>query len=516
MSKRHLILASIWVLPLLVWFEVGLAGTTVDTAWVRRYNDPRSWVDEAWALALDDSGNVYVTGFSYDSTMDADYLTIKYNSDGDKVWTSRYNGTSDSNDVAFAIAADHSGNVLVSGYSFGSGTYEDYATVKYDPDGHELWVERYNGPGNFTDQAVAMEVDGAGNVYLTGVSYGDGTSGDYATIKYDAGGDIVWLRRYDGPASGWDEALAITVDDIGNVYVTGGSRGVGTSSDFATIKYDPAGDTLWVRRYNGVADGWDFGHAITLDDFNNVYVNGWSGSHPNSDYATIKYDSNGNELWVGIYNGPGSENDYSNDIAVDDYGNVYVTGRSWGEGTQYDYATVKYTADGTEEWARRYNGPGNAEDIACGIALDGAGNVYVTGNASGSGTYDDYVTIRYSPDGDQIWVTAYDGPGNYYDVPQALKVSNSGDIYVTGRSSGNYWDYATIKYSQSFSRGDVDGNGSIDIGDIIYLLNYLYRGGSPPEPQETGDCNCTGFIDIGDVVYLINYLFRSGPPPCEG
>src|SRR5574341_2530523 len=88
------------------------------------------------------------------------------------------------------------------------------------------WVRRYNGRGNGVDSATALAVDDSGNVYVTGGSFGNGTFLDYATIKYGSNGNILWVRTYDGPASGDDIATAIEVDGKGNVYVTGTSDGV--------------------------------------------------------------------------------------------------------------------------------------------------------------------------------------------------------------------------------------------------------------------------------------------------
>ncbi len=82
-------------------------------------------------------------------------------------------------------------------------------------------------------------------------------------------------------------------------------------------------------------------------------------------------------------------------IALDNSGNIYVTGMSYGSATDLDYATVKYDSSGVEQWVTRYNGPGNDDDIAWAIALDNSGNVYVTGESVGSGTYVDYATIKY-------------------------------------------------------------------------------------------------------------------------
>ncbi|MDH5185608.1 MAG: SBBP repeat-containing protein, partial [candidate division WOR-3 bacterium] len=167
------------------------------------------------------------------------YATIKYGSDGEEKWVRRYNGPENSYDEAYAIAVDDSGNVYVTGKSY--ATNYDYATIKYNPEGNSLWVRTYKGPGNGIDVAQAIAVDDSGNVYVTGRSTGSGTGNDYATIKYNPEGDALWVRRYNGPANGSDGAQAIAVDEAGNVYVTGGSTGSGTGCDYATIKYHSAG-----------------------------------------------------------------------------------------------------------------------------------------------------------------------------------------------------------------------------------------------------------------------------------
>src|SRR4029434_9895328 len=105
-------------------------------------------------------------------------------------------------------------------------------------------------------------------------------------------------------------------------------------------------------------------------------------------YATVKYDSFGQEQWVARYNGPGNSDDSANSIAIDSAGNVYVTGTSFGSGIDYDYATVKYDSFGQEQWVARYNGPGNSDDSANSIAIDSAGNVYVTRESLRSRTHE--------------------------------------------------------------------------------------------------------------------------------
>src|SRR4029077_13212896 len=112
------------------------------------------------------------------------------------------------------------------------------------------------------------------------------------------------------------------------------------------------------------------------------------------DYATIKYNSSGQQQWVRRYNGPGNSDDFATAIAVDGAGNVYVTGASPGLGTDVHYATIKYDASGAEQWVARYNEGSSATATA--IDVDSLGNVCVTGTIFGVGTDYDYVTVKYN------------------------------------------------------------------------------------------------------------------------
>ncbi len=235
-----------------------------------------------------------------------------------------------------------------------------YCTILY-AQVDTAWVRRYDAPAHAHEYARAIAVDGAGNVYVTGNSANNENwpyDYDYLTIKYNPDGDTVWVRTYAGPGdpeNNDDYALAIAVDDAGNAYVTGHSPGSGTYDDVVTIKYYPNGDTAWVRRYNGPGNDVDAARAIAVDDMGNVYVTGSSYSAAVSDdYLTIKYDSDGNIVWLITYNGPpGDGGDYSNALALDTAGNIYVTGRSFGGWPPLgldDYLTIKYIqAPGIEE-----------------------------------------------------------------------------------------------------------------------------------------------------------------------
>ncbi len=451
------------VLLFIFFFSLPLFAQSVDTAWVRRYSRFGDRQDAASSIAVDGSGNIYVTGLSYDSLTSYDYATIKYYPNGDTAWLRRYNGPGNSSDYAYAIGLDSSGSVYVTGQSYGAGTSGDYATIKYLSNGDTAWVRRYNGQGNGLDGATALTVDLSGNIYVTGYSLGYLSYFDYATIKYYPNGDTAWVRRYNGVANGNDFAYAVAVDMSGNVYVTGSSEGSGTYTDYVTIKYDSNGDTVWVKGYNGPGNHEDIAYAIAVDSAENVYVTGASdGAGTYSDYATIKYYANGDTSWIRRYNGPGDSADEASDLTIDKAGNIYVTGGSTGSLTKQDYSTIKYLPNGDTAWVRRYNGPGNGDDVALAMTLDNSGNLYVTGQSYGSGTYMDYATLKYYPDGDTAWVERYNGPMNYWDDAYAIAVDGSGKVYVTGESYGigTGLDYATIKYVQPTDvRDENEGNG---------------------------------------------------------
>jgi len=418
-------------------------------AWVARYNGSGKGIDEAEAMDVDDAGNVYVTGYSSGSDALLDYATVKYDSAGQQQWVARYNGPGNSYNIAIAIAVDNEGNIYVTGESVGAGTGFDYATVKYDSGGQQQWVARYNGPGNGGDEATSILVDDAGNVYVTGNSVGSDSSVDYATIKYNSAGQEQWVARYNGPGNGNDYPMGIDIDSVGNVYVTGHSFGAGSGYDYATVKYDSVGQQQWVARYNGPGNGVDEATAIAVDDVGNVYVTGGStGSNTGVDSATIKYNSAGQEQWVARYNGPANLDDFANGVALDGLNNVYVTGTSVSANLHYDYATIKYNAAGQEIWVARYSGTGAGNNEADEIAVDSAGNVYVTGESLGFGSGYDYATIKYNSMGQEQWVARYNGPASGDDFATAIAVDSSDNVYVTGRSSGSgtAFDYATIKY----------------------------------------------------------------------
>jgi uncharacterized delta-60 repeat protein len=439
-----------------------VAESQVTEEWVRRYDGTGNGTDEGHAIAVDTVGNVYVTGASVDGN-NFDYVTIKYNSSGVQQWLARYNGPANGSDVANAIKADTQGNVYVTGWSSPTqfGTNYDYATVKYNSSGLQQWAARYNSPDNLQDKAVALGVDGLGNVYVTGVIQSITSGFDLATIKYDAAGVQQWVQIYSGPAGSpfTDEARALALDGQGNVFVTGRSDSAGR--DIVTIKYSPAGAPQWEARFNtlnGQLNSNDEPYAIAIDSQGSVCVTGYTQpTQTLAKYATIKYSPLGILEWAQTFTGPDTivGINFANAIAIDNLGNTYVTGQSGLDGSVADYATIKYTSNGDRVWAAVYNGTGNLADNPHAITVDAQGNVYVVGESWGNNpNYPNYdcVTIRYNSLGAQDWVARYDGPGSVNDYGYAIAVDNQGRVYVTGQSNqaqtGSNFDYVTIKYSQ--------------------------------------------------------------------
>ncbi|MGH2576048.1 MAG: SBBP repeat-containing protein [Ignavibacteria bacterium] len=450
-------------LPLILFLAINMfSRTCFSQPWIGTYNGPGNGEDRAYAIVIDGSGNTYVTGFCTSLDNGFDFLTIKYNPEGVLQWTNTYNGSGNGEDRAHAITVDGSGNIYVTGYSTGAGSGYDITTVKYTSNGEQLWAARYNGQGNGEDAAYAIVVDGSGNIYVTGYSSREETGCDYCTIKYDSNGNMIWVRIYSGSEEeANDKAYAITVDSPGNIYITGFCVGEETGANYTTIKYNPNGVIQWAAVYNGAANGMDIACGIAVNG-SSIYVTGHSeGEGTGKDYATIKYNSNGEQLWVKRYNGPGNNEDMAYDIAVANNNDVLVTGssRSGSQPGTEDYATIRYQSNGNENWVERYNGTGDNIDIAYSLYLTPSNNsgVYITGTSRSSNLpgSEDMVTIKYIPgNGNISQITRFNGISNSGDFAYDIVVDNNDDIRVAGYTtrtgdmlgtSSNY-DFVTLAY----------------------------------------------------------------------
>ena len=457
-------------------------GGVLAEAWSASYNGSSYNYDEASDMKVDDTGNVYVTGRSYNGN-NYDFATVKYNSAGVQQWVKRYNGGS--GDEAVAIALDTAGNIYVTGRSYTAGQY-NYTTVKYlaannnSGTGQEAWVATYDNAGN-DDEPVAIAVDGGGNVTVTGKS-GNGSDDDYATVKYSTGGGEMWVQRYDG--GGADEAIALGLDSDGNAYVTG--RTQSGSTDITTIRYaSNDGHADWTTTYNSGNN--EFAAALTVrgdGSSGKVYVTGRQRGGALDDIVTLEYDTAGGaQQWVSTYQT--ASYDMPAAITSDSGGNVYVTGKS-GTAAAYDFVTLKYTSDGAQAWVSTYDSGNN--DEAVDIGIDGSGNVVVTG-WSHNGTNVDYVIISYYNTGLQGQVVTKNNGGDDTLSAMALGIDGAGKttVHVTGASfdvSGGNYDYLTVKYTVltvvDLTVANVSGPATATNNSTIEINNAILNVFDPP------------------------------------
>ncbi len=329
----------------------------------------------------------------------------------------------------------------------------------------QQWNAKSNGSANGDDVITAITADAAGNVYVTGYANNSSTGLDYVTIKYTAQGVRQWVATYNGPGNGNDVANAICIDKSGNVYVTGKSdalTGAFIDDDAATVKYDASGRQKWVSRYDGGVQRGDAGRAVIADVAGNIYITGYTseriGAKSNFNYLTVKYNASGAQQWASVYKGPSlaphDQNDSANAIGLDAAGNVYVTGMSNGNyptKLDQDYLTIKYSAAGKELWTDRYDGPGQRIDEAFALVTNAQGDVCVTGVSTGAGFSDyDFATIKYNTSGVRQWVRIFNDPVNGPDLASAITMDNQGNVYVTGDAQlelSNNGDIYTIKYN---------------------------------------------------------------------
>ena len=418
-------------------------------------------------MAIDRARNIYVTGSIESATAGYDYITLKFTAEGVLEWSARYDGPAHRDDWALANAVDDAGNVYVTGTSMESRTgynASDCATVKYNASGVMQWAASYNAPGISGDIAEDLTLDGLGNVCITGSSViydslrHTPKEEDYLTIKYNASGAEQWVVKHNGGANLFDYAFKVAVDATGNIYVAGETdynyfiQGITQKVFYTTVKYNAEGVQQWVVNTNQHNSAGGPLTGFVLDGQNNVYLAGAKmGINLQADFLTIKYNGDGVEQWRASYASPDNKSDYITDLAVDGSGNVYVTGSS-GKLSDNAFVTIKYNSSGVEQWHTRYRGSGNLNDNPSAVVVDGSGGVYVTGSSFiwSSTTGTNYATVKYTTDGVEEWVALYTSPQKTDYIATGLVVDDRGRVYVTGRTNESQGSFATtIKYIQN-------------------------------------------------------------------
>lgn len=360
-----------------------------------------------------------------------DVFIAKYDPDGVLIWAKQVGGQND--DYSSAISTDITGNCYVTGFFFIQGTTTTFGSTtitqagdadmfisKFTAAGVLLWVR--NGGGKSEDAAFGIATDVSGNSYVTGYFSGTALFGttkivstgysDIFVAKYDAAGNMLWVRS--GGGSYQDEAYAVSTDISGNCYVTGyftgnsifGNMPLSSAGYFDTdmliLKYNPSGVLIWAKRAGGTAN--DIGYGMDISQSGQIVVCGvFQGTKSfgenvltrvgGSNGFIARFETNGKMTWVKSTSGP----DFSEyrKVSMDAAGNSFVAGSISGEvlfdnttitpAGEKDACVAKYGPKGELMWVLQGGGIENDESMS--ISTDASGNSYVAGQFNTSATF---------------------------------------------------------------------------------------------------------------------------------
>lgn len=397
--------------------------------------------------------NVYVAGSTVNINNNNDIILQKFNRSGTLLWEQSFNGAADMDDMAADIFVDNALNIYVTGTSIASASNDfDLVVLKYSSSGQLQWTRYYNNGGFPSPQDAGTSIigDNNGNIFVTGGSFGASSLSDYVTLRLNASnGNIHWTKRYDHAQL---NEVPSKIQLSGNqVIVSGGSQVtlVPNRWELATLIYNKnTGTTIATRRSSGSAtSGTDEIFDLTVDDSGNFYL---SGSVVNAstghDLAVYKLDDELNIVWQQTFDGYGND-DKGQGIKLDSQGNIYVVGYTETNNEGDNFAILKYNNSGNLLWNREFNGAANLDDRAAQLVIDANDRFYVTGEARNS-TYSDYQTVGYTSDGEIFVQTAFDGPEGLDDKPSGIAIDLDGNLIVVGQAQvQGGWKNYTVKYA---------------------------------------------------------------------
>ena len=447
-----------------------------------------------YGTSVDGNGNVYVIGttngdLGAGSFGGMDAYVRKYDPSGSHLWTEQF-GTVNG-DYAFGISVDDSGGVYVAGRTAGdlgatnSGGWDAYVR-KYDASGAHLWTQQF-GTAN-SDDARAVSIGGAGNVYLAGSVSNSSGVWDGFVRKYDASGNLLWDRLVE--TSSHDHAYGVSADADGNVYVagdTGGVMGIARygSSDAYVRKYDALGNVLWTEQF-GTSYG-DVANGVSVDSSGNVHVAGDTWDTDSGWDAYVRtYDASGAHLWTDRFSF--EDETQSNGVSADADGNVYVVGYTKDPEVGGDDAYLrKYDASGSHLWTDRFGSRDTTSNRVNAVASDETA-VYVAGSTDGVGEgsagRSDVHVRKYDLSGNLSWSAQFGSASG--EAANGIAVDQSGNVYVGG-----------------YTNGDLEGENA---GSMDAFVTKLDASGALLWTRQFGTSSYDRIydvsVDVGGNVYL--------------
>lgn len=395
------------------------------------YTHPDKGMDVPFASVTSSEGFTFVTGTSADfDEASGKFQVICIDENGSLVWEKRLPGTTYSSDYGLAITLDEAENVIVSGVKW-NGHDMDMLTMKLDAsDGTTIWESLYAGTQQFMDVPYKVITDAGGDIIITGITY-TGSNTSWLTLKYNASGSLSWAKVMENNlVDSYIEPKDIHVSADGNIGITGYHGNDQYYQCFYTIVYNEAGDVLWDDLYepggseliNSSARG------ITGDEDGNWYVTGILDLN-NPKMHTLKYGPTGELMWEKTAVG-----EWSQGFFIENGENaVYVAGRHFGDWVDDGTLLISYNYDGTENWTQVTN---DLIDIRFSLfVLDASGNPVISGLGYDSETFNNRLkAIRYDAGGNVTdeWVynienTAF---GSFTEYQQ-LSADAAGNIYMT-------------------------------------------------------------------------------------
>lgn len=428
----------------------------VTQTWVQRYNPPDNRDDYGRTICRDAAGDVFVAGEVTSSDGPTDRYVVKYSGEtGTRLWERRYDGPGGNSDNTVAMVVDSAGNVIVTGPSIGAnGAGYDYYTAKYNgTSGAVVWEKRYHGTQFHNDFPHGLAIDPNGDIIVTGLSeYFGGI--DFYTVKYAAAnGAVLWEKRVTGDVF---RAVTVATDSKGDVYVAGGLDLPGARELIVKKYANSNGALVWEKQTDlktSFSALFQDVCGIACDPSDNPAIllrTSTTGTSTGSDFYTVKYRSDtGARIWERRL--ATSVDEWPNAMGVDGNGNVFVTG--WARQGSPEFSNSFYTAkygatNGALLWEKKFTRP-TSDDQAIALAMDPAGNVIVAGFGTNL-VARDFTTLKYAnADGALLWQQIYNGPDNGEDAPWAVAADGVRGALVTGYSinAARNADILTIKYS---------------------------------------------------------------------
>jgi len=297
--------------------------------------------EEASTVAVDSSDNIYIGGETQSAGAGGiDALLAKYNSSGTIQWQRVLGDTS--TEECKGVAIDSSGNVYITGFSFSQGAGgQDFIIAKYNSSG-TLQFQRTLGGGN-NDIGYGIAIDSSDNFYVVGHTNDAGGDRDFLLAKYNSSGTIQWQRALEG--ANRDDARDIAIDSADNIYFIGHTESAGTGRNFFLAKYNSSGTLQWQRILGGA--NTDQGLGVAIDSSDDIYILGEAESVTATEVMVIaKYNSSGTIQWQRYLDG--GARDLPRKIAIDNDDNVNITGltSSAGEGS-FDLLAAVLPNDGS-------------------------------------------------------------------------------------------------------------------------------------------------------------------------